>query len=63
MSHDQIIRELATLISRQSSLLYLIAGFLILGLLVLGLQLRAISADRKAIAALTAEALYRLPPR
>lgn len=60
---NQIVLELARLVSIHSTLLVAIAGTLILGLVVLGFLLRAISADLKAIAQVTAEVLRRTPER
>jgi hypothetical protein len=60
---NQILLEVARLVSVQSKLLVVVAGAMLVGLVVLGLQLRAISADLKAIAAMTAEVLRRTPER
>jgi hypothetical protein len=60
---NQILLEVARLVSVQSQLLVVVAGAMLVGLVVLGLQLRAISADLKAIAAMTAEVLRRAPER
>ena len=55
----QMLLEVARLVSVQSKLLVVMAGAMLVGLVVLGLQLRAVSADLKAIAAMTAEVLRR----
>jgi hypothetical protein len=60
---NQILLEVARLVSVQSQWLVVVAGAMLVGLVVLGLQLRAISADLKAIAAMTAEVLRRTPER
>jgi hypothetical protein len=58
---NQILLEVARLVSWQSWLLVAMSGFMLSGLVVLGFQLRAMSADTKAIAVLTAEVLRRTP--
>ena len=58
---NQILLEVTRLVSLQSKQLVVIAGAMVVGLVVLGLQLRAVSADLKAIAAMTAEVLRRTP--
>jgi hypothetical protein len=60
---NQMLLEVARLVSLQSKLLVVMAGAMVVGLVVLGLQLRAVSADLKAIAAMSAEALRRTPER
>jgi hypothetical protein len=58
---NQILLEVTRFVSLQSKLLVVMAGAMVVGLVVLGLQLRAVSADLKAIAAVTAEVLRRTP--
>jgi hypothetical protein len=58
---NQILLEVTRLVSLQSKLLVVMAGAMVVGLVMLGLQLRAVSADLKAIAAMTAEVLRRTP--
>ena len=55
-------RGLAYFAKLQTSLLLGLFSMLLIGFVVLGLQLRAVSADLKAIAAMTAEALRRIRP-
>ena len=54
---NQILLEVARLVSLQSKLLVVVAAAMVMGLVVLGLQLRTVSADLKAIAAMPAEVL------
>jgi hypothetical protein len=54
MTDNQILLEVARLVSWQSRLLVAMAGMMLTGLVVLGFQLRA-------IAAMTAEVLRRTP--
>jgi hypothetical protein len=54
---NRLLVEVAHLVSYQSTLLVVMIVFMVTGLVVLGLQLRAVSADLKAIAAMTAEVL------
>jgi hypothetical protein len=61
MTDNQILLEVARLVSWQSRLLVAMAGMMLTGLVVLGFQLWAIAADAKAIAAMTAEVLRRTP--
>jgi hypothetical protein len=49
--------------SLQTTVLIGLAGAWLIGLVILGFQLRAVSADLKAIAAMTAEVLRRTPGR
>ena len=60
---NQMLLEVAHLVSLQSTLLVMMAGVMVVGLVMLGLQLRAVSADLKAIAAMSAEVLRRIPER
>jgi hypothetical protein len=60
---NQILLEVTRLVSLQSKLLVVMAAAMVRGLVVLGLQLRAVSAALKAIAAMTAEVLRRTPER
>ena len=58
-----LVREVMYLSSLQTTVLIGLAGAWLIGLVILGFQLRAVSADLKAIAAMTAEVLRRTPGR
>lgn len=67
---NQMLSDVAHLVSGQTTLLGIIAGVLIVGLLGLGWQLYAtakalqgIAASLEAIATLTAEVLRQMPKR
>jgi hypothetical protein len=57
----QLLVEVARLVSRQSTLLALMAGMMTLGLIILGWELYAITKGLQGIATLTAEVLRRTP--
>jgi hypothetical protein len=67
---NQMLLEVARLVSLQSTLLFVMAGTMLVGLIVLGWELYAIAkglrglgASLEAIAAMTAEVLRRTPER
>lgn len=58
---SQILLEVAHLVSLHSTLLIINTAAVVVGLGFLGWQVRAVSADLRAIATLTAEVLRRVP--
>jgi len=67
---QQMLLELAKLVTRQSTLLLAMTGMLLVGLVVLGLELYAImrglqgiAASVQAVAHMTTEVLRRIPER